>query len=71
MAYLKNKALFFTTSPRTPSKMIPEIQLLSEHFSGCKWNKQSQVEFIDLLAQSEFLRAAVHQTTKILAQGTE
>lgn len=34
MAYLKNKALFFTTSPRTPSKMIPEIQLLSEHFSG-------------------------------------
>lgn len=54
MAYLKNKALFFTTSPRTPSKMIPEIQLLSEHFSGRKWNKQSQVEFIDLLAQSGF-----------------
>lgn len=56
MAYLKNKALFFTTSPRTPSKMIPEIQLLSEHFSGRKWNKQSQVEFIDLLAQSGFFK---------------
>ncbi len=68
MAYLKNKALFFTTSPRTPSKMIPEIQLLSEHFTGRKWNKQSQVEFIDLLAKSGFLRAAVHQTTKILVQ---
>ena len=54
MAYLKNKALFFTTSPRTPSKIIPEIQLLSEHFNGQKWNKQSQVEFIDLLAQSGF-----------------
>lgn len=54
MAYLKNKALFFTTSPRTPSKMIPEIQLLSEHFSGRKWNKPSQIEFIDLLAQSGF-----------------
>ena len=52
MAYLKNRALFFTTSPRTPSKMIPEIQLLGEHFAGQKWNKQSQVEFIDLLAQS-------------------
>ena len=52
MAYLKNKALFFTTSPRTPSKMIPEIQLLNEHFSGRKWNKQSQTEFIDLLAQT-------------------
>ena len=54
MAYLKNKALFFTTSPRTPFKMIPEIQLLSEHFSGRKWNKQSQTEFIDLLAKTSF-----------------
>lgn len=54
MAYLKNRALFFTTSPRTPSKMIPEIQLLGEHFTGREWNKQSQVEFIDLLAHSEF-----------------
>lgn len=54
MAHLNNKALFFTTSPRTPSKMIPEIRLLSEHFSGKKWNKQTQVAFIDLLAQSDF-----------------
>lgn len=54
MAHLNNKALFFTTSPRTPSKMIPEIRLLSEDFSGKKWNKQTQVAFIDLLAQSDF-----------------
>lgn len=54
MAYLKNKALFFTTSPRTPSKMIPEIQLLSEYFSGKEWNKETQIAFIDLLAQSGF-----------------
>lgn len=54
MAYLKNKALFFTTSPRTPSKMIPEIQLLCQNFSGQKWNKQSQVAFIDLLVKSNF-----------------
>lgn len=54
MAPLKNKVLFFTTSPRTPSKMIPEIQLLVERFGGCKWNKQSQVEFTELLAQSSF-----------------
>ena len=54
MAYLKSKALFFTTSPRTPSKMIPEIQLLSEQFSGHKWNKQSQAAFMELLAQSDF-----------------
>lgn len=64
MAYLKNKALFFTTSPRTPSKMIPEIQLLSEHFSGRKWNKQSQVEFIDLLAQSGYFEGSGSSNNK-------
>lgn len=64
MAYLKNKALFFTTSPRTPSKMIPEIQLLSKHFSGRKWNKQSQVEFIDLLAQSGFFEGSGSSNNK-------
>jgi len=58
MAYLKNKALFFTTSPRTPSKMIPEIQLLGEHFSGCRWNEQTQVAFIDLLARSGFFEGS-------------
>ena len=64
MAYLKNKALFFTTSPRTPSKMIPEIQLLSEHFSGRKWNKQSQVEFIDLLAYIGFFEGSGSSNNK-------
>ncbi len=64
MAYLKNKALFFTTSPRTPSKMIPEIQLLSENFSGHKWNKQSQIEFIDLLAQSGFFEGSGSSNNK-------
>lgn len=28
MARIDNKLLFFTTSPRTPAKMIPEIKLL-------------------------------------------
>lgn len=64
---LKHKALFFTTSPRTPSKMIPEIQLLSENFSGRKWNKQSQVEFIDLLAQSGFFKGSGSQKNKDLS----
>ena len=54
MATIKNKALFFTTSPRSPSKMIPEIKLLSEKFDGRKWDKHSQIEFMDLLAQSDF-----------------
>ena len=38
MAYLKSKTLFFTTSPRTPLKMITEIQVLHNNFEGKKWN---------------------------------
>lgn len=54
MARIDNKLLFFTTSPRTPSKMIPEIQLLHKNFSGKIWNKHTQESFIDKLAQSNF-----------------
>lgn len=49
-----NRMLFFTTSPRTPFKMIPEIELLGNNFSGQKWNKQTQVGFIELLSQEGF-----------------
>ena len=51
MAYLKSKTLFFTTSPRTPLKMIPEIQVLYNNFEGKKWNTNVQVEFIKKLAE--------------------
>lgn len=54
MARIDNKLLFFTTSPRTPAKMIPEIKLLHEKFSGELWNKSIQEQFIDELAQSSF-----------------
>lgn len=54
MARIDNKLLFFTTSPRTPAKMIPEIQLLHEKFSGLSWDKLTQEQFIDELAQSDF-----------------
>lgn len=54
MARINNKLLFFTTSPRTPAKMIPEIQLLQEKFSGKSWNVRTQEQFIDELAQSSF-----------------
>ncbi len=49
-----NRMLFFTTSPRTPFKMIPEIELLGNNFSGRKWNRESQTEFIELLANEGF-----------------
>ena len=64
MAYLNSKALFFTTSPRTPSKMVPEIQLLYEHFNGRKWNKASQVEFINLLAHTGFFEGSGSSSNK-------
>ena len=47
MARIDNKLLFFTTSPRTPAKMIPEIQFLYEKFSGCAWDKSTQEQFIE------------------------
>ena len=54
MARMTDKALFFTTSPRTPSKMIPEIRLLCEQFENRIWNEITQEQFIDALASSEF-----------------
>lgn len=53
MAYLKSKTLFFTTSPRSPFKMIPEIELLEKYFVGKVWNKSTQVEFIKKLAEGK------------------
>ncbi|MDL2215786.1 AlwI family type II restriction endonuclease [Ruminococcaceae bacterium OttesenSCG-928-N02] len=54
MARIDNKLLFFTTSPRTPAKMIPEIKLLHDKLSGKVWNTSTQEQFIDELAQSSF-----------------
>lgn len=55
MASLKNtKTLFVTTSTRSPAKMKPEIELLTNHFSGCQWNIKTQVSFIDLFAKADF-----------------
>lgn len=66
MARIDNKLLFFTTSPRTPAKMIPEIKLLSEKFSGKPWNKLTQEEFIDELAQSDFFEGKDHRLIRLL-----
>ena len=51
MAYLKSKTLFFTTSPRSPLKMIPEIEVLHNNFEGKVWNTDTQVAFIKKLAE--------------------
>ena len=53
MAYLKSRTLFFTTAPRTPFKMIPEIEVLKKYFEGKVWNTDIQIEFIKKLAEGK------------------
>lgn len=57
MAKIKGKTLFFTTSPRTPNKMIPEIALLAELFSEKPWNTQTQEAFMMALVESPFFES--------------
>lgn len=54
MARIDSQSLFLTTSPRTPDKMIPEIELLVRHFGGQKWDSRSQSSFMQVLRQEEF-----------------
>jgi len=58
MPAISSKVIFVTTSPRTPDKMIPEIELLSKHFSGKKWDKHNQCAFMELLKQENFFNGA-------------
>lgn len=54
MARIDSQLLFLTTSPRTPEKMIPEIDLLIQHFNGQEWNNDTQCEFMDVLREEQF-----------------
>lgn len=54
MARIDSKVIFVTTSPRTPSKMIPEIGLLNTHFAGQRWNTETQRAFMELLREENF-----------------
>lgn len=56
MAKTTGKVVFITTSPRTPMKMIPEIALLGEHFTGMKWDKDNQIKFMTYLKEEDFFR---------------
>lgn len=48
----RSRTLFFTTSPRSPKKLIPEIALLVNNFSGQTWsgNELVQEQFATMLA---------------------
>ncbi|MDR3233959.1 MAG: AlwI family type II restriction endonuclease [Planctomycetaceae bacterium] len=54
MATIQSKVLFITTSPRSPLKMLPEIELLQTYFGGKKWNKTTQAEFMQILKEENF-----------------
>lgn len=54
MARIDSKVIFVTTSPRTPAKMIPEIELLNTHFAGQEWNTETQLAFMELLKEENF-----------------
>ena len=53
MAKIDSRFLFITTSPRSPEKMLPEIDLLNKHFAGRRWNEESQRAFMELLREEE------------------
>lgn len=55
MASLRgNRFLFFTTSPRSPMKMVPEIELLGNLLEGKTWNTDSQKSFMEQLCKQDF-----------------
>ena len=54
MARIDSKVIFVTTSPRTPAKMIPEIELLNSNFAGQVWNNDTQIAFMELLKEENF-----------------
>lgn len=49
MSYIGGRTLFFVTSPRSPMKMLPEIKLLTDNFSGETWNDNTQINFMNEL----------------------
>ena len=69
MALIKSPCLFFTTSPRTPFKMRPEIRLLVEQFRGLRWegNSALQADFMRKLAASDDLEGSLNQNDPALS----
>lgn len=69
MALIKSPCLFFTTSPRTPFKMRPEIKLLVEQFGGQHWegNSALQADFMRKLAASADFEGALNQNDPALS----
>lgn len=65
---INGKTLFFTTSPRTPFKVIPEIELLVNKMEGEVWNSETQKKFYQLLVDNDFFEGADSKTPALSAR---
>jgi len=65
----KTKAIFGITSPRTLEKIIPEIELLTNLFTGEIWtgNQDLQADFFENLFHSEFYEGESYPSDPALA----
>lgn len=68
MARIDSKVIFVTTSPRTPAKMIPEIELLNTNFEGQKWNTDTQRAFMELLKEENFFNGEGAKTQHLVRE---
>lgn len=59
---INGKTLFFTTSPRTPFKVLPEIKLLVNNMKGEIWDSNTQRKFYQLLVDNDFLRELIQKS---------
>lgn len=58
MAVIGSKTLFVTTSPRSPEKMIPEIELLVRNFSGRRWDSSTQALYMSELSETGYFNGS-------------
>ena len=65
---INGKTLFFTTSPRTPFKVLPEIQLLVDNLNGEVWTPETQTKFYRLLVENDFFEGAESKTPALSAR---
>lgn len=62
----KTKHLFGFTSPRTIEKIIPELDILSQQFSGKVWG-ENQINFFDAIFNSDFYEGTTYPQDPALA----
>lgn len=65
---INGKTLFFTTSPRTPFKILPEIQLLVDNLKGKEWTPETQAKFYRLLVENDFFEGAESKNPALSAR---